>query len=1115
MKKLRILAGPARKWEKNLLKMKLTVTLFLVSLITVSASTYSQNTRFDIRMNGKNIIELFKEIEAKGNFYFFYQKEELKDLNSVTVSRKNANVIEILDEVLEGTGLAYKVIDRYVIVTRSENLGEMERATFSQQQNAVSGRVTDKTGAPLPGVTVVVKGTTVGTITDNSGNYVISNITSSSVLVYSFVGMRTLELQVGSQTTINVTLQEETIGIEEVVAIGYGTVRKSDLTGSIVSIGADQIIQGPATSASRAIQGKAAGVRVTQRTGRPGDDVIIRIRGGNSLSGGNDPLYVIDGFPVDRLGADFNPEDIASLEILKDASATAIYGSRGANGVVLITTKRGSEGKGTVSYHGYYGVQNLRKKIDLLDKNEYVAMQNEIAAKEGGNILTPAQIAALPDNDWQDLAYRNAIMQNHQISASGGSNTARFYTSLNFMEQEGILKGSDYNRISMRVNGDIMATTRLNVKANIAISRALDNNGNFAADGWGAIPFQSIVMPPTVPIFDESGKYTVFRGTPWGGTNPVGFAAMDKNTTTLNRVISNVDASYNILEGLDLKVSAGVDFNNSTTDTYRKIGIVDGGTGTGTGSKAMSKSYTFINENILNYTRTLNQIHRLSALAGFSYQESVFDNISSGSYSGFVSDIFENNNLQSAKNTRPVSTGYNDSRLISYIGRFNYVYKEKYLLTLTGRYDGSSKFGANNKYAFFPSAALAWRISEEEFMRDVDWISNLKLRASYGEAGNQAISPYQTLDRLTTNVPVFGSGERVGFVASGFSNQGLRWETTAQTDIGIDVGVFENRIGLVLDYYKKNTTDLLYNASLPPSSGYSSSIRNVGEIENKGFEFELSYRNLEGAVRWNSSLNMSFNRGKVVDLGKDNNGNIITRIDSPMGGGNWFPLFLNESPSQLYGFIIEGIYESDAEAAKEPGKKAGDYKIKDFSKDGLITGDDQTMLTHLEPKFIFGMNNELSYMNFKFSFLLVGSYGNDIVNEFNKYYTALGGTWNVTKEAWNNRWTGPGSGGKYAAASSNSPSYITFGAPSTLWVEDGSYIRVKDIKLSYSIPATLADRLKIANATLYVSGTNLITFTNYPHYDPEASWTSSAVNGWDRGVYPSSKSVLGGIQVTF
>jgi TonB-dependent starch-binding outer membrane protein SusC len=1111
MKKKRIRVPVSNRVLLKFLKIMRLSVFFLLLFVaqTFATATYSQQTRLTLKMQDAKVIDVLTKIEDESEFFFLFNQKLVDVDRQVTVDAKNESIDKILAGVFENTNVTALVKDRQIILTTAN-----PELVASEQQKSVSGKVTDSSGASLPGVSVVIKGTTSGTITDANGNYSIK-VPENATLQFSFVGMKSQEFAVSDKTSINVTLVEEAIGIEEVVAVGYGTVKRSDMTGSISSISADKIIQGPATSVSRALQGKSAGVRVTQKTGRPGDEVIIRVRGGNSLSGGNDPLYVVDGFPVDRLGADFNPEDISSMEILKDASATAIYGSRGANGVVIITTKRGKDGKGEVSYHGYYGVQSLRKKLDLLDKNQYVAMQNEIATKEGGTILSSGQIANLPDNNWQDLAYRNAMMQSHQLEASGGTQSARFFSSLNYMNQEGILKGSDYNRLGIRVNGDIQINKKLNVKSNIGFTRTLDNNGNFSADGYGAIPFQSIVMPPTDPIYDETGKYTVFKGTPWGGTNPVGYSQMAKNLTTFNRVIANTAINYEFIKGLDLKISLGVDFNEATNDIYNKIGISNGGPGTGEGSKSMSKSYTLVNENILNYSKTINENNRFSAMGGFSYQENVSDNISSGAYSGFVSDVFENNNLQSAKNTKPVATGYSDAKLISYIGRFNYSLKERYLLTLTGRYDGSSKFGADNKYAFFPSAALAWRMSEENFIKQFEWISNLKVRASLGQAGNQAISPYQTLDRLTTNVPVFGTGQRVGFVASGFSNQGLKWETTTQADLGLDFSILENRVGLVMDYYKKNTTDLLYNASLPPSSGYSSSIRNVGEIENKGFEFELSYHNLKGEIKWNTSLNMSFNRSKVVDLGTDNSGTPIQRIDSPIAGGNWFPLFLNESPSQLYGFVIDGIYQTDAEAAVEPGKKAGDYKIKDLKADGVINGDDQTLLTHLEPKFVIGMNNEISYKNFDLSFLIVGSYGNDIVNEFNKYYTALGGTWNVTKEAWNNRWTGPGSTGTYAAASSHAPSYITFGSPSTLWVENGSYLKVKDIKLAYTIPSSVTKRIKIENVTVYVSGSNLLTWTNYKHYDPEASWTSSSVNGWDRGVYPSAKAVMGGIQVTF
>ncbi len=1091
--------------------MRITVfLLFACILQTVANDAYSQKTRLSFDFSKTKLVDVLDEIEERSEFFFLYNEKLVDTERKVTLSIENKKVDEILDQLFVGTDVVYTITDRKIILAPA-TLFESE-----QQQKKISGKVTDESGEPLPGVTVVIKGTTQGTVTDIDGNYSISNILDGATLQFSFVGMQTQDILVGNQTTLNVEMVVDAIGIEEVVAIGYGTMKKSDLTGSIASISSEQIIQGPATSASRAIQGKAAGVRVTQKSGRPGDEVIIRVRGGNSLSGGNDPLYVVDGLPVDELGADFNPEDIASMEILKDASATAIYGSRGSNGVVLITTKRGKIGKGTINYHGYVGIQTLRKKIDLLDKTDYVAMQNEIANKEGGIPLSPSEIAALPDNDWQDLAYRNAIMQSHQLTASGGNETARFYTSLNYMNQEGILEGSDYNRIGVRINGDMKMSEKLNIQANVGFNRSIDNTSNFAADGWGAVPFQAIVMAPTTPIYDEFGNYTKFTGTPWGGTNPVGFAELSDRATTKYRVVSNISFDYEIIDGLILKISGGVDANSSTYDQYNSIDLSTNGPTGGQAWKNKSNFYRLVNENILTYTKSFNDDNRLSAMAGFSYQEEATDYMNSGRYSGFVSDVFGNNNMSSAINTVPLTTGYSDSKLISYISRFNYTFRERYLFTATGRYDGSSKFGSNNKYAFFPSAALAWRVSEENFIKDVDWISNLKIRTSIGQVGNQAISPYQTLDRLSTNTPVFGSGEAVGFVASGFSNEDLRWETTTQTDVGIDLGVFDNRFYLTLDYYKKNTSDLLYKATLPPSSGYSSSTRNVGEIENKGFEFELSYHNLKGEVRWNSSLNMSFNRTEVVDLGTDNNGNIIERIDSPIAGGNWFPLFLNESPFQLYGYELDGIYQTDAEAAiLEPGKKAGDYKIKDLKSDGVINGDDRTLLTHLEPKFIFGMSNEISYKNFDLSFLIVGSYGNDIVNEFNKYYTALGGTWNVTQAAWDNRWTGPGSTGTYAAASSSAPANITFAQPSALWVEDGSYLRLKDIKLAYKFPKSITDRMKVNSVTVYVSGSNLLTLTNYPHYDPEASWTSSAVNGWDRGVYASSKGVTGGIQINF
>ena len=740
--------------RKMLNIMKVTTLLFFMALFQVSAISYSQQTRMNLKFEKEKLETVFSQIEANSDFSIFYKNDLIQNSKEVSGTFENALVFDILDQVLKAENLTYTVKNKLIMIIPKD---AVNAELNGQQQKSVTGKVTDSSGSPLPGVSVVVKGTTNGTISDSNGVYSVSGYGANATLLFSFVGMKTQEVAVGGKSTINVTLVEESIGIEEVVAVGYGTMKKSDLTGSITSISSESLQKINATSISRALQGKAAGVRITQRTGRPGEEVTIRVRGGNSLSGGNDPLYVIDGFPVDNLGADFNPEDIASMEILKDASATAIYGSRGANGVILITTKRGLSGKTQVSYNGSYGSQSLRKKLDLLDKNTYVAMQNEIATKEGKAVLTPAQIAGLPDNDWQDLAYQSPSIQSHQLSVSGGNDAAKIYSSLNYIDQGGLIKNSGFTRIGMRVNGDIKLNTKMSVKASIGYTNAITHNGNFAKDGGGGIPFQVVVTPPTDPIKDTDGKYTMFVGTPWGGTNPVGYQELENVTNTLNRVINNVEYQYDIIKGLNLRVSAGVDFSNNTYDKYSKIGISNGGPSNGQASKNMSKSYSFINENILNYSFNVREKHKFNTTVGMTYQSYKFDQIS-GSSSGFVSDAFENNNLQSGTKPNPPSSTLSDSKLISYLGRLNYTFNNKYMLTVTGRYDGSSKFGKDNKYAFFPSAALAWRASDEDFIKQYGWISNLKARTSIGTAGSQAISSYQTLDRLSTNIPIFGSG---------------------------------------------------------------------------------------------------------------------------------------------------------------------------------------------------------------------------------------------------------------------------------------------------------------------------------------------------------------------
>lgn len=871
------------------------------------------------------------------------------------------------------------------------------------------------------------------------------------------------------------------------------------------------------TSADRALQGQIAGVQVNARTGQPGESMMIRVRGSNSLAGGNEPLYVIDGMPVEKMNSDINPEDILSMEVLKDASSTAIYGSRGANGVVLITTKRGSTGEATVDYNGYIGISMLRKKLDLLEKDDYIAMVNEVSQNDGnGIVITPDQAALLPNNDWQDLVYQTALTHSHQVSVSGGTDKTKLYSSLNYMNQEGIIKGSNYNRFAIRVNGDQKLAENLSLSASVAYSYGTQNSANSNADGGGAIAYTAMVMPPTSEVKDADGNYTTFTGTPWGGTNPVGMSELYKNQVVNSRLLANMALNYEMLEGLTFRVNAGAEVNTASTDRYIPIGLSAGGKLDGDALKTKSSYYTIINENILTYDKKFNRNHALNLMGGITFQTYQYDELQ-GSGTGFLRDVYETNNLGAASNPGVPASGFNDYRMVSFLGRVNYNLMERYLFTATARYDGSSKFSKNHKFAFFPSAALAWRISEEDFMKDVDWLSNFKLRTSVGQTGNQSISPYQTFAQLGTSSPIFGNGKDVGFVLSSMANDDLKWETTTQTDLGIDLGFFNNRLNISFDYYWKQTCDLLYNATLPPSSGYTSMLRNLGRIDNKGFEIAINTVNMKGKVNWTTNLNITSNKSIVKDLGTDVYGNKIQQIDAPVSGGNWFPLFVGKAPFQLYGYEIEGIYQTDEEARLngEATKKAGDYRYKDTDGKAGITTGDKTIIANTQPKFTFGLTNVINWNNFEFSFLVIGSVGGDIVNEFNKSITNIGGTWNIRKDVWENHWTPENPNAKYARASASTKDYLAFGDPNSLWVENGSYLRFKDIKLAYTLPTQLFSGPRKPNISVYVSGQNLITITSYSHYDPEASWTSSAVNGWDRGVYPSAKSFTLGLQVKF
>lgn len=1082
--------------------------LFITALSSISLFSYAQHQQVSLTGSNVTLKTAFKQIEQQTKLFVDYNTQEVNDSRVLTKLPKNSNVKEVMEQLLEGSGCSITFSNGHIIINK--------QARTVSSTKKISGVVKDETGEPVIGANVVVKGTTNGTVTDMNGRYSLE-VPEGGVLQISYIGYNTQEVKVGSGDVVNVSLREDSEALDEVVVIGYGTVKKSDLTGAVGSVQMKDVSQVGITSADRALQGQIAGVQVNARTGQPGESMMIRVRGSNSLAGGNEPLYVIDGMPVEKMNSDINPEDILSMEVLKDASSTAIYGSRGANGVVMITTKRGRTGDTVLEYNGYVGVSSLRKKLDLLRKDDYIAMVNEVSQNDGNGIaITPEQAALLPNNDWQDLAYQTALTHSHQVSVSGGTDKTKLYSSLNYMNQEGIIKGSDYNRFALRINGDQKLARNLSLNASIAYSYGTQNTANSSADGWGAIAYTAMVMAPIQEIRDADGKYTNFSGTPWGGTNPVGMAELYKNKTVNSRLLANMSLIYEIIDGLTFRVNAGAEVNAGSSDRYIPIGLSAGGKLDGDASKSKSNYYTIINENILTYDKRFNKNHALNLMGGVTFQTYQYNDLG-GSGTGFLRDVYETNNLGVASTPGTPSSGYSDYRMASFLGRANYNLMERYLLTVTARYDGSSKFSKNHKFAFFPSAALAWRLSEENFMQDIDWLSNLKLRASIGQTGNQSISPYQTFARLGTSGPIFGDGKDIGFGLSSMANDDLKWETTTQTDIGVDFGFFSNRLNIGFDYYWKQTRDLLYNATLPPSSGYSSMLRNLGRIDNKGFEISINTINMKGKVNWTTNLNITSNRSIVKDLGSDVYGNKIQRIDAPIGGGNWFPLFVGKAPFQLYGYEIEGIYQTDEEARLngEATKKAGDYRYKDTDGKAGITTGDKTIIANTQPKFTFGLTNIINWNNFELSFLLIGSVGGDIVNEFNKSITNIGGTWNIRKDVWENHWTPENPNAKYARASVATKDYLAFGDPSSVWVENGSYLRFKDIKLAYTLPSQWFAGSRKPNISVYLSGQNLITITSYSHYDPEASWTSSAVNGWDRGVYPSAKSFTLGLQVKF
>ena len=991
----------------------------------------------------------------------------------------------------------------------------------AQQQQTVKGIVKGPDGLPVIAANISRKGTNNATITDLYGNFTLNITGQHPVLVISYIGYVTTEVNVSGRAFIEVVLQEDVEALDEVVVVGYGTMRKKDVTGAVSSVRTEDITKNATSNVMQAIAGKMSGVQVVQNSGTPGGDVSILIRGVGTINDAS-PLYVIDGVPVSGGMWYLNPNDVESIDVLKDASATAIYGSRGANGVVMVTTKQAQEGHTEINFDYSYGIQHTAKTYDMLNASQYAALHNEMRTNAGPEYsLNPA--FSDPESlgtgtDWMDAIFRTAPMQKVNLSMLGGNQKISHATSLGYYTQDGIMKNSSYNRLSLQSNISSKIVSNVTVRANV----------NLSAENRRTQPVSTVIQNamrilPSIPIQDENGEYAGPTGNAeWNGNalNPVAIINEQNYRMKGFRMLSNISLEWEIIKGLKFKTTGGAelgyDYNNSYIPKY-KWGMNESKNTMQTVSSAYEQLYLW--DNTLNYDKSFGK-HRINAMAGTSYQEYKKESVSA-SGSGRASEL--TTELDNA--TKATDVGGNSLRwaLMSYMARLHYSYDDRYLVTATFRADGSSKFGKDNRFGYFPSFAAAWNIGNESFMQSVKPISQLKLRAGYGQTGNQNIGAYAFADKLSVN-GVYNFGSQRGFESNLvnliypylLSNPSVKWEAVEQYNVGVDIGFLKNRIVANLDFYVKNTRDMLTKKPVPQTSGTSLEQAdwppvNIGKVLNRGFEFTINTKNFVGEFKWETNLNMSFNHNEVVSIGGPEilNGVSLIREGQPI--------------NSFYGYKLGGVYQTLDEvftgpvmenraadkASHNPYKNTspGDMWFVDVDGNGEINDLDRTVIGNPSPDCIFGFNNTFSYKNFDLSIFFQGALGNQVWNGVRASHESMNSTYNQLASTLE-RWTGEGTSSSmpraiYADPNNNSRA-------STRWLENGSYAKLKNLTFGYTLPENWTNRAKVKALRLYVSFDNLCTITNYSGLDPEVG-----LSGLDYGVYPSARTYMFGVSVKF
>lgn len=964
------------------------------------------------------------------------------------------------------------------------------------------------TGESLIGVNITIEGTSTGTITDFEGQFTLNVPSTDAVLSFSYVGYMAQSVTLNGRTQLEIRLENGNV-LEEIVVVGYGVQRKSDLTGAIASLDAEEIQRIPTGNVEQALQGKIAGMQVTPSSGRPGAGAIVRIRGIGTFNDSS-PLYVVDGMLLNDISF-LAPDDIESLEVLKDASATAIYGSRGANGVIIVTTKKGSAtGGSTITVSSYYGVQEVANQLDLVNGSEYAQLVNELSVNEGGGIRydNPANFGE--GTDWQDVIFRAAPMRNIQVAANGGSENMVYNISFNYFEQEGIIRGSGYERFTIRLNNEYKLKDYISLGHNLALTYTENLNG----PGVLTTAYRSA---PIAPVYDSLGNFSPLSAEISSTANAEASFFYQNNNSLAYRGVGNVYLDIRPFKGLTLRSSFGLDLSKSENKSFVPVFEVsaiqqnrDSRLNVG---NATSRNWLW--ENTLTYDKKWKN-HRINVLAGITSQEFDFEQIS-GSRLNLIGENESFFFLNAGdETTSTVNNSADTWSILSYLFRVNYSLMDKYLMTVSYRADGSSKFGANNRYGYFPSVALGWNLTGESFMEGQTTISRLKLRGSWGEVGNEKIGTFRYSPLVTSNLNViFGQDESLDNVQNGaavlnLANPDLRWEETTQIDFGIEIGLLNNRLTAEIDYYSRTTSDILAAVPIPNYIGSEQNpIVNAAEMRNSGIDVNLRWRESRNKLDYSINLIASTVNNEVLSIG----GGREEIFSGGLGFGGWLGTrtIIGEPIGSFYGWKVAGIFQTEEELNGAPSRGSeggvGDLRFEDTNGDGVITDTDRVLLGNPIPDLIYGLNIGLAYAGFDFAIEFNGQSGNEI---FNSKKAARFGLYNF-ETSFLDRWTGPGTSNFEPRVTNSGHNYI----PSDRFIEDGSFIRLRNLQLGYTLPNAWMQKAKLKDFRVYVSGTNLITWTDYTGYMPEVGSSSPFSSGIDAGIYPIAKTYTVGVNVSF